>query len=129
MPLHKKVARPSATTTEVLLSSAYLVRCLPKTEQNSSFMMANVVSIVAGTAQTHGVLYPSTSCREQSLLKWSPTFSTWAASSRMIVGWTRRSAPGSARPPLPSSHFQGSCGISIRSRPAPRFVSLTVSSY
>ena len=38
-----------------------------------------------------------------------------------IVGWTR-TAPGSARPLLPFSHFQGSCGISVRSRPAPRFV-------
>ena len=47
----------------------------------------------------------STSCQEQSLLKWSPTFSTWVASSKMTVGWTRKSTPGSARPLLPSSHF------------------------
>ena len=44
-------------------------------------------------------------------------------------GMNKESAPGSVRPPLPSSHFQGSCGIDVRSRPAPRFVYSTASSF
>ena len=45
----------------------------------------------------------------------------------MTVGWTQRSAPGSARLHLPSSHFRASCSINARSRPAPRLGSSTAS--
>ena len=47
-------------------------------------------------------------------MKWSPTFSTWVASSRMTVGRTRKLPPGSVRPPLPFSHIQGSRGIIVK---------------
>ena len=43
------------------------------------------------------------------------------------MGWTQRSAPGSARLHLPSSHFRASCGINARYRPAPRLESSTAS--
>jgi hypothetical protein len=53
---------------------------------------------------------------------WSPTSSTWVVLSRMTVGWTQRSALGSARPRQHFSPCLTSCGISARSRPPPRYV-------
>ena len=65
-----------------------------------------------------------TSCQEMSLSKWSPIFSTLAVLSRMIVGWMQRSIlhPSHILHHLPSYHYLGRCGISVRSRPVPRFV-------
>ena len=39
-----------------------------------------------------------------SILKWSPTFNTWAALFTTTVGCILRSIPGSARPHPPSNH-------------------------
>ena len=45
------------------------------------------------------------------------------------MGWTQRSAQGSARLHLPSNHFRASCSINTRYRPAPRSGSSTASSF
>ena len=73
--------------------------------------------------QVPRVQHPFSWSQEVSLLKWYPTFSIWAALSRMTVGWMLRSVPGYAKPHLHSIHCPAFCGVSKRSRPVPRFAS------